>query len=48
MEAVQVPADRVRGPLAVTAAAFVLGYLQKLPCHLAGWPYQRELIFGRS
>jgi hypothetical protein len=38
----------VRGPLAVTGVAFLLGYAQKLPCHVAGWPWQRELIFGRD
>jgi uncharacterized membrane protein len=27
--------------------SFVVGYLQKLPCHAAGWPWQRDLIFGR-
>jgi len=37
-----------RGPLAVTAVAFALGYLQKLPCHLAGWPWQRDLLFGHA
>lgn len=33
-------------PLLITLIAFVVGYVQKLPCHVAGWPWQRELIFG--
>jgi len=30
-------------PLVVTAVAFALGYLSKLPCHLAGWPEPRTV-----
>jgi hypothetical protein len=39
---------RLGGALAVTGGAFLAGYLQKAPCHVAGWPWQRELIFGRA
>ena len=38
---------RAAGPLGLTVASFLVGYLQKLPCHAAGWPWQRDLIFGR-
>ena len=31
----------------VTLAAFVLGYLQKGPCHRAGWPPVGHLTFGQ-
>jgi uncharacterized membrane protein len=34
--------------LAITVLAFCVGFVQKLPCHNAGWPWQRELIFGRK
>jgi uncharacterized membrane protein len=40
-------ARRFTIPAIVTAVAFFLGFLQKLPCHAAGWPYQRDLIFGQ-
>jgi uncharacterized membrane protein len=33
--------------LAATAGTFLLGWLQKLPCHSAGWPYDWQLMFGR-
>lgn len=28
----------VLGPLAATVVTFLVGYLQKLPCHHPGWP----------
>ena len=33
--------------IGATVATFALGWLQKMPCHSAGWPYQRDLIFGQ-
>lgn len=36
--------------LAIVASAVVsfgIGMWQKWPCHAAGWPYERELIFGK-
>jgi uncharacterized membrane protein len=38
---------RVRVVLFVAAATCLLGWVQKLPCHAAGWPYEPGLIFGR-
>jgi uncharacterized membrane protein len=32
----------------VTTLTMLVGWLQKLPCHLAGWPYRADLIFGRA
>jgi uncharacterized membrane protein len=34
--------------LAITVLGFCVGFVQKLPCHNAGWPWRRELIFGRK
>ncbi|WP_117214102.1 glycosyltransferase 87 family protein [Allorhizocola rhizosphaerae] len=34
-------------PYAAAVLAFAAGMWQKWPCHSAGWPYDRELIFGR-
>jgi uncharacterized membrane protein len=33
--------------LAVAVLVFALGWWQKQPCRSAGWPYLRELMFGR-
>ncbi len=30
-----------------TVVTFLLGWLQKRPCHAAGWPYDVSLLFGR-
>ena len=38
-----------RWPVLMLAVLTVLlGWLQKAPCHAAGWPYARDLIFGQS
>lgn len=34
-------------PYVATFFSFAVGFWQKLPCHLAGWPYERGLIFGQ-
>ncbi len=34
-------------PYAIVPVTFALGLAQKWPCHAAGWPYDRDLIFGR-
>lgn len=38
---------RTRLVLFVAAVTCLLGWVQKLPCHAAGWPYDRGLIFGQ-
>lgn len=36
------------GPLLLTTGlAFLLGFLQKVPCHEAGWPWRRDLVFAK-
>ena len=35
-------------PYAAVPVTFAIGLAQKWPCHSAGWPYDRALIFGRS
>lgn len=34
-------------PYLAAVFSFAVGLWQKWPCHSAGWPYQRELIFGQ-
>ncbi|GIH09076.1 membrane protein [Rhizocola hellebori] len=34
-------------PYAVVPVTFAAGLWQKWPCHSAGWPYNRALIFGK-
>lgn len=34
-------------PYAATIFSFGVGLAQKWPCHSAGWPYDRDLIFGK-
>ncbi len=34
-------------PYAAAVLTFAVGMWQKWPCHSAGWPYDRALIFGR-
>jgi hypothetical protein len=34
-------------PYAATVFSFGVGLAQKWPCHSAGWPYDRGLIFGK-
>lgn len=34
-------------PYPAVVLSFALGFWQKWPCHSAGWPYQRALIFGQ-
>lgn len=34
-------------PYAATVLSFAAGLAQKWPCHSAGWPYDRALIFGK-
>lgn len=34
-------------PYAAAVVSFGAGLWQKWPCHSAGWPYQRDLIFGK-
>src|SRR5262245_4588708 len=45
-----VPVSRWAGrlwlPMAVTVVSFTVGYLQKLPCQVAGWPRDSEIIYG--
>ena len=40
--------ERVAPLVGVTTLTFLLGCLTKLPCHLAGWPFRPDLIFGRA
>jgi 4-amino-4-deoxy-L-arabinose transferase-like glycosyltransferase len=35
-------------PYAATVFSFAVGLVQKWPCHSAGWPYDRALIFGKA
>lgn len=34
-------------PYLATVFSFGVGLAQKWPCHAAGWPYDRDLIFGK-
>ena len=40
--------ERVAPLVGVTTLTFLVGCLTKLPCHLAGWPFRPDLIFGRA
>lgn len=33
--------------LLAAGVTFLLGWVQKLPCHVAGWPWERSLSFGQ-